>query len=107
MIITDYAEALRSAQDIEDLTDLCHRHVGAPTADSVRGVEQQNALRGLLAASGLVVYVRRCRTTNEEFELQIADLVGDLRHLADSLKVSWDEVERRVESNYRAEMSGG
>lgn len=55
-------------------------------------------------APGLVPYLQRCRSTHDEFEAQIADLVCDLRHLAAALDVVWDEVVDRVESNYAAEV---
>lgn len=103
---TDYAAEIRAARTIDDLAVLGDRHTNAPSADTVTGVEQQNALRGLLAAAGLVPYVQRCGTTIDDLEVQIADLIGDLRHLADACEVDWDNVERRVESNYAAELRG-
>ena len=106
MTDTDYAAELQAACDVDDLAVLCIRHADAPLADTASGAEQQNALRGLLAASGVVPYLRRCRTTDDEFEAQIADMVCDLRHLADALKVDWGEVGDRVESNYAAEVCG-
>ncbi|MFZ2530507.1 MAG: hypothetical protein WAX14_23120 [Rhodococcus sp. (in: high G+C Gram-positive bacteria)] len=106
MTTTDYAADMRGAENIDDLAALCSRHTDAPLADSAIGADQQNALRALLAATALVPYVKRCRSGNDGFEEQIADLVADLRHLADTLDVDWGDVDARVASNYAAELLG-
>ena len=48
----------------------------------------------------------RCGTATDEFEVQIADLVGDLHHLADALGVMWPSVLARAEDYHREERLG-
>lgn len=103
---TNYVAAVRAAENLEDLDALCVRHANAPVANSVTGTDERNAARALLAATGLVSYAKRCRTSNDEFEVLIADLMCDLRHLVDALSVEWDQVQHRVESNYAEECGG-
>ena len=56
--------------------------------------------------TGAVLRVARCGTATDEFEVQIADLVGDLHHLADALGVMWPSVLARAEDYHREERLG-
>lgn len=102
--MTATAVALSEIATIGELAALCS--VSAPSADSVAEPVESNALRGLLAGAGLVPYVARCGTATDEFESQIADLVGDLHHLADALGVMWSSVLDRAEDYHREERCG-
>ncbi|MFZ2175682.1 MAG: hypothetical protein WAW17_16920 [Rhodococcus sp. (in: high G+C Gram-positive bacteria)] len=99
------AAALGKVENIDDLAALCSGRGAAPTADSVPDPAESNALRGLLAGAGLVPYVQRCGTAGDEFEVQIADLIGDLHHLADAVGVDWDCVTSRASSYHGEELS--
>ncbi len=103
-VVTATAVALSEIATIDELAALCS--VNAPSADSVAEPVESNALRGLLAGAGLVPYVARCGTATDEFEVQIADLVGDLHHLADALGVMWPSVLARAEDYHREERLG-
>lgn len=96
--------ALSEIATIDELAVPCS--VTAPSADSVAESVESNALRGLLAGTGVVPYVERCGTAADEFEVQIADLVGHLRHLADALGVMWSSVRGRAEDYHREERLG-
>lgn len=102
--MTATAVALSEIATIDELAALCS--VRAPSADSVAESVESNALRGLLAGAGLVPYVERCGTATDEFEVQIADLVGDLHHLADALGVMWSSVLDRAEDYHGEEWCG-
>lgn len=93
-VVAVTAVALSEIATIDELAALCA--LSAPCADSVAEPVESNALRGLLAGAGLVPYVARCGTAADEFEVQIADLVGDLHHLADECGTACSTVPRTI-----------
>ncbi len=92
--MTATAVALSEIATIGELAALCS--VSAPSADSVAEAVESNALQEVVGA-GLVPYVARSGTTTDELKSQIADLDGDLHHLADALGVMWSSVLDRAE----------
>jgi len=65
-----------------------------------------NARRARRARAALRTYSRAVGNGDEDPETQLSDLLCDLMHLTDAKKVEWDEVVRRAEGHYSAEIAG-
>lgn len=72
-------------------------------ADDIR---QDNLRRAGLAATAVVAFAGRCSGPDEPLDEVIADLLGDLMHLADALEVSYAELDARGRRHYLAELGG-
>jgi hypothetical protein len=79
--------------------------------DSVEDARHDNGRRAGFAALAVLTYARRTGLLNdygdEEPATAIGDLLGDLRHLADSLGLGFAELDRRGEGHYVPELHGG
>ena len=63
-----------------------------------------NEERAEWAQASLDVYTKLTGLTKEDgLQTAIVDLIGDLRHLADSKGIDWDEVKARANDHYSAE----
>ena len=63
------------------------------------------AVRAREALSAVVPYGERTRVAADDLESLLADLVADLRHLADHLGVDWRDIDRRAQ-RYHGDETG-
>jgi hypothetical protein len=66
----------------------------------------RNQQRGLFVAEAMRTYAETTGVSDEAVELVIRDMLGDMRHLCDSLGLSYSELDRRAHSSYRSEIGG-
>lgn len=67
-------------------------------------VRQDNLRRAGWAAAAVVAFAGRCSGPDEPLDKVVADLIGDLMHLADALGLSYAELEERGRHHYLAEL---
>lgn len=65
-----------------------------------------NVVRALPAAHAVVGYADRIGAADDDLRTAIADLVADLRHLADAVGVDWDDVSATADRDYSCEVEG-
>lgn len=69
-------------------------------------IRHDNLRRAGWAAVAVVAFAGRASGPDEPLEEVVADLVGDLMHLADALGLSYAELEGRGRRHYLAELGG-
>lgn len=67
---------------------------------------KDNAIRASYGSEAVRAYGATTHMLDEEPETAISDLVGDLRHLCDSLGLDFDELADNGTSHYEAEIRG-
>lgn len=95
------------AESFEDLwrafshVDAWMRYTSEP-----EDIAHDNGVRAHAASRGLMVYAEWTRTREEPMGQTFADMMADLRHLADALGLDWTELDRAGEAHYSAELRG-
>jgi hypothetical protein len=67
--------------------------------------ECSNEMRAGWAAASLVVFSNEHGIQDEDMATQVSDFLADLHHLADTLKIDWDNVLVRADGHYQEEVS--
>jgi hypothetical protein len=67
--------------------------------------ECSNEMRAGWAAASLVVFSNEHGIQDEDMATQVSDFLADLHHLADTLKIDWDNVLVRADGHYLEEVS--
>lgn len=71
-------------------------------------IKSDNDKRASWGALGLIAYADRTfpQGRDEEFETMFGDLLTDLHHLADALRLDWGEMLAVADSRYEPELVG-
>ncbi|AZS08278.1 hypothetical protein PBI_IRONMAN_77 [Mycobacterium phage IronMan] len=85
-----------------DLQDI-HRIAESPKHGREPGDNSYNVSWAAVAVSA---YVKVIGGEDEEVDIAIEDLLGDLMHLADAAGVDFDEALNKAEYNYDLEVNG-
>lgn len=72
----------------------------------VEAWRDDNRTRAGNAAIAVAAYTDALYHGGEEPQTVFSDLLGDLRHLADALGFDWDDLDRRGDFHYQAEIRG-
>lgn len=93
--------------EAETAGDLPSKDEGEFTlGSSASDIAHDNHRRATFASVAVKAYAEATGVMDEEPSLAIGDLLGDLRHLCDSLGVDYDELDDRGERHYQPETLG-